>query len=147
MAALAVSLAYSVIPAAQTWVAETRYAFSGSREAASFLKTLDEDTVLVSHGSFWNSPLVYLPGVAVWYPATGTSGTYARWERHDYEAVRMPLEAALSRAEQQLAGRKWVVVLNRRIPGGRYRLLFETKASLWRNRDEIYRVYAPAVSP
>jgi hypothetical protein len=147
MAALAVSLAYSIMPAYQAWIAETRYAFSGSREAAVYLRGLDEDTVLVSHAPFWNSPLVYLRGRKIWYPAAAEYATHSRWKRSEHELSRISLETALSRAEQQLRGRKWVVVLNRRIAGDRYRLLFETKAPLWRNRDEIYRVYAPAGSP
>jgi hypothetical protein len=151
MAALAVSLAYSVVPAARSWVAETRYAFSGSREVAAFLERerLDREAVLASD-VFWTAPLVYLPEARLWQPAAGRYGTFARWERRDYELLKVPRETVLRLAERQLQGRRWVFLTHGKLPASeqkRYRLLFETRVRIWRMNGEHYRVYEPVGSP
>jgi hypothetical protein len=148
MAALAVSLAYSVVPAAQAWVAETKYAFSGSKEVAVFLhaERLDRNAVLVAQGMFWTSPLVYLPDAKIWYPAAGRFGTFSRWERRDYELSKVPTSTVLALARQQLRGRRWVLLTHGELPETerkRYRLLFRTKEPIWRMKAEKYRVYEP----
>lgn len=151
MAALAVSLAYSLLPAWNAWVAETTYAFSGSREVATWLREsgLSKEAVLVSHAMFWTSPLVYLPEAKICYPAAGRCGTYGRWERRDYELSKVPGSRVLELAHQQFAGRRWVYLTHDELPESersRYRLLFETKAPIWRMRLERYLVYEPIAS-
>lgn len=146
MAALAVSLAYSVIPAARSWVLETRYAFSGSREVADFLidSGLTEHAVLVSHPMFWTSPLVYLPGTPICDPAEGRCRTYSRWLRRDYELSKIPRERVLEMAEEQFAGQRWIYITHAEIPlpkRDEYRLLFRTQVQIWRMWGERYLVY------
>ena len=126
---------------------ETRYAYSGSREVAEFLhaRHLDRDAVLVAPGRFWNSPLVYLPGTRVWSPPAERFGTYIRLERSEYLLGQMPVETAVAKAEQQLRGRRWVLILNSPLPKSletRYRLRFRTTKVVWRAKDELYWVYA-----
>jgi hypothetical protein len=152
MAALAVALAYSILPAYRSWVDETRYAFSGSREFAEYVREsgLDRNVVLVAHSPFWTSPLVYLPGVKIWYPASGAYGTFARWERKDYDLSRVPLDTVLRQADVQLRGRRWVLLTHRELPENqrdRFRLLFKSRVRIWRMRAERYRVYEPVRSP
>jgi hypothetical protein len=152
MAALAVSLAWSIVPAWQSWVAETRDAFSGSKEVAAFLRSegLDRNAVLVSHAMFWTSPLVYLPEAKIWYPAALKYGTYGLWQRRDYELSKVPRETVLRLAERQLRGRRWVFLTHGKLPETeqkRYRLLFETKVAVWGMTAERYRVYEPVESP
>ncbi|MDQ3281173.1 MAG: hypothetical protein M3Q69_07150, partial [Acidobacteriota bacterium] len=147
MAALAVSLVYSIWTAADAWIDETRYAFSGSREVAGFMRRNHLDRMqLVAHGMFWNAPLVYLPGVQVWYPVAGRYGTYSRWERAEYTQSLVPVEDALARVPSQLHGKPWLLIANRELPQplrSHFRLLFETHASIWRMRDERYWLYVP----
>jgi hypothetical protein len=148
MAALAVALAYSIVPAYHAWADETRYAFSGSREFADYVRTsgLDRNAVLVAHSPFWTSPLVYLPGVKIWYPAAGAYGTYAQWDRQDYDRSRVPLETVLRQAHAQLRGRRWVLLTHGELPEAErqnYRLLFKSGVKIWRMRAERYRVYEP----
>lgn len=148
-AALAVALAWSVVPAARAWVNETRYAFSGSREVAGFLREsgLEREAILVSYRMFWTAPLVYLPETKIWYPAAGRYATYALWERREYLESKMPLEEVVERAERQLRGRRWVLIMNREVPESlehRFRLRFRTTAPVWRAAQERYWVYEPA---
>lgn len=148
MAALAVSLAYSVIPAARSWVLETRFAFSGSREVATFLidSGLTKDAVLVSHPMFWTSPLVYLPGTPICDPAEGRCRTYSKWLRRDYELSKIPRDRVLEMAEEQFAGQRWVYITHTEIPEPKranYRLLFRTRVQIWRMWGERYLVYEP----
>jgi len=152
MAALAVALAYSIIPACRSWVDETRYAFSGSRELAGYVQKsgLDRNAVLVAHAPFWTSPLVYLPGVKIWYPAAGAYRTYSRWERREYELSKVPLETVLRQADAQLRGRRWVFLTHQKLPESErkgYRLLFESSVTIWAMRAERYRVYEPVRRP
>lgn len=151
MAALAVSLAYSVIPAWNAWVAETRYAFSGSREVAEWLREsgVADDAVLVSHAMFWTSPLVYLPRAEICYPAAGRCGTYSRWQRRDFELSKVPQHRVLELAHRQYAGRRWVYLTHHELPDverSRYRLLFATREPIWKMRLERYFVYEPVAS-
>jgi hypothetical protein len=152
MAALAVSFAWSIVPAYRCWVAETEYAFSGSREVATYIRKagLDEQAVLVSHSMFWTSPLVYLPKAKIWYPAKARFGTYGTWERADFTDAQMPLDSMLDLAHQQLKGRRWVLVVHRELPEtvrADYRLLYRTKAPIWRMFAEQYFVYEPLNRP
>ncbi|HEX8619090.1 MAG TPA: hypothetical protein VF911_16030, partial [Thermoanaerobaculia bacterium] len=152
MAALAVSLAYSLLPAWNAWVAETKYAFSGSREAAAYIRKagLDRNAVLVSHTLLWSSPLAYLPDAKIWYPARGRFGTFSRWERSDEELARMPLEAVLERARMQFRGRRWVFIGNTELPAPlrrEYRLIYRTSEPIWSRLEEQYWIYEPAVRP
>lgn len=148
MAALAVSLACSIVPAVRSWVLETRYAFSGSREVADFLieTGLTKDAVLVSHPMFWTAPLVYLPGTPICDPAEGRCRTYSRWLRRDYELSKIPRERVIEMAEEQFAGQRWVYITHTEIPEprrARYRLLFRTQVQIWRMWGERYLVYEP----
>lgn len=147
-AALAVALAWSVLPAWQAWVNETRFAFSGSREVAAFIRErrLDREAVLVAPMFFWNSPLVYLPGTAVWYPAADRFGTYNTWMRDEALAARVPVESVVAKAERQLRGRRWVLIANRALPKSlepKFRLRFRTSVPIWRAADERYWIYEP----
>ncbi len=152
MAALAVAFAYSLVPAYRAWSDETRYAFSGSREAAAYIRRtgLDDDAVLVSHTLFWTSPLVYLPAAKVWYPARGRFATFSEWERGDRELAQMPLETVLERARVQFGGRRWVFIGNSELPEHlrrEYRLIYRTSEPIWNRFDEQYLIYEPVVRP
>jgi hypothetical protein len=152
MAALAVAFAVSVVPAYRCWVAETRYAFSGSREVAGYIREtrLEERAIFVSHQMFWTSPLVYVPGMKIWYPARAAFGTYGQWERRDYLDSKMPLETVLERAHEQLKGRRWVLIVHRELPDQLrpgYRLLYRTKEPIWRMFAEQYLIYEPLSGP
>jgi hypothetical protein len=142
--ALAVALAYSAVVTAGAWRLETKYAYSGSRELAAFLRTTDAE--LVAHPlPFWSSFLVYLPERTLW-----GYGTYPHWTMADLGLTKVPLATALERAETELRGRKWVLIVNRDLPPellGRYRLLYEARTPVWRIYNERFRVYEPLVSP
>lgn len=152
MAALAVSLAYSVVPAVEACVAETRHAFSGSREVAAHLESsgLARNATLVAHSMFWTSPLVYLPGVTVCDPATGHCGTFTLWRADAAEASRMPRVRQLELARERYAGRRWVYISNQPLrseEAASYRLVFETQVPIWRMHSERYYIYEPLPVP
>jgi hypothetical protein len=148
MAALAVAFAWSIVPAYRAWVAETKYAFSGSREVAAYLRDsgLEKNAILVSHSLFWTSPLVYLPETKIWYPATARFGTFGRWSADDFRSGQLPIETVAARAQAQLQGRRWVLIMHRELPEtmrAHYRLLYRTQKPIWRVTDEKYLIYQP----
>ena len=152
MAALAVAFAYSIIPAGRSWAAEIRGAFSGSRDVAAYIQRsgLDEQAVLVAPSMFWTSPLVYLPDAKLWYPATARFGTYGLWDEDDFKHSQLPIEAVAARAQAQLKGRRWVLIVHRELPEtmrAHYQLLYRTKEPVWRASDEKYLVYQIAAEP
>ncbi len=143
--AFVVSLAFSTVVAFQAWRLETKYAYSGSREVAEFLRTRP-DAELVAHPlPFWTSFLAYLPNRKI-----HGYGTYPHWTTSDVELGRVPLAAALQRAERELRGRKWLLIVTRELPPewmSRYRLLYEPRTPVFRVYAERFRVYEPLVSP
>jgi hypothetical protein len=139
MAALAVALGWSTVPAAQAWRDEMRYAFSGSREVAEYLQTTD--AVLVVRPPFWHSPLAYLPQRQLWTANRGF-GTFASWEREE----NLPLETVLDRARAQFGTRKWLFLSNSELPQplrDQYRLIWKTSVPIWRRHEERYWIYEP----
>jgi hypothetical protein len=148
MAALAVSFAFSIYPAWDSWRLETRAAFSGSVEVADYLRTsgLAANATLVVPTPFYISPLVHLPGVKLWDPLRERSFTFVRWDYEDWALAAVPLEMLVRRTETQMRGRRWVLITHRQLPEamrGRFRLLFRTKADVWHRVAEKYWIYEP----
>jgi hypothetical protein len=147
MAALAVSLVYSIWPAADAWVNETKFAFSGSREVAEFVRRerLDRFEV-VTHAMFWTAPLAFLPRVKLWYPAAARHETFGRWEARDYIQSRVPFDQQIALAEKQMRGRQWILLTSvplREPLRSRFRLIFQTREEIWRMHAERYWIYVP----
>lgn len=144
MIALGIALAFSSLIAAREWRLETRYAYSGSRDLAAFLRT--QNAELVAHPlPFWNSFLVYLPGRQLW-----RYGTYPHWTMRDLELAKIPLETYLQHAERELRGRRWLLIRTQPLPPEmekRYRLVYEPREPVFRVYAERFRVYEPRVTP
>jgi hypothetical protein len=145
MAALAVSLAYSILPAAHAWKSETADGYSGSREMANYLKRTGLDRKELAGTAPPYSLLVYLPGKPVWYAVTETYGSYARWDRQWQLTRETPRAELIARAQRHFQGREWLLLLHREIPEerkGEFRLVYKT-AEPWVRFDERYWLYEP----
>jgi hypothetical protein len=142
--ALSVALAFSTVVAFGAWKLETKYAYSGSRELADFLRTTDAELVAYPL-PFWASFLAYLPGRQI-----HGYGTYPHWTSEDSAWAKEPLAAYVERTRRELRGRRWVLILNDELPPEMergFRLVYEPRTPVFRTYAERFRVYEPLVTP
>ena len=148
MAALAVALGWSVIPAARAWVEETRWAYSGSREAAEAIRKTGRKEI-AAKVALHHAVAVYLPEHRFWYAATGEYGSYTRWDRQWERSLTMPAVTAVTRAEEHFGNRPWLLLLTEELPPSkkaRFRLIYRTNRRVWGKYEERYWLYEPALS-
>jgi hypothetical protein len=146
LAALAVALAFSVIPTAEAYVAETTEAFSGSREMAEYLRShgLDHRDIVMRE-AMRQAVFVYLPDTRLWLGSMATYGSYAGWDYRWQQSV--PLETAIARAQGRFGPAGWLLLATEPLPepiGRQFRLLYETREPIWARTDERYRLYEAA---
>lgn len=148
MAALAVALGWSVVPAVRASVTEWRSAYSGSRDAAEAIRKAGRKEI-AAKGAFRHSVAVYLPEHRFWYAATGEYGSYARWDRQWQLSLAMPTVTAVTRAEEHFGNRPWLLLLTEELPPSkkaRFRLIYRTNRPVWGKYEERYWLYEPALS-
>ena len=141
-------LAVSIIPAANHWYLETRYAYSGAKEAATYLRTsgLDEREVAAHNTTQAGALLPYLPGKKFWYLGRGEYGTYMKWDRRLDEAVDVPYPVAEELARRGFAGKKYLLLFNVEIPDASrrgWRLVYGPRTPVFGRSDERYWIYEP----
>jgi hypothetical protein len=144
---LNLTLALSVGFAAQTAVADVRFAFSASREMGEFIRQngLDRLPIAAHNMQQCEAVLPWIPGKRLWYPAVSRSGTYMLWNRDESIGIRMRHAEAVDRAVRDLAPRqtRWLMLLNTPMPEeiGGFRLLYATRQPVFRYGDERYWLY------
>lgn len=141
-------LLISLIAAANHWYLDSRFAYSGSREAAAFLKStgLESREIAAHNLTQAEAVLPYLPGKKFWYPGRDEYGTYMKWDRTLDRAVDMTYPAAEDRARKFFTGRPFLLLLNVEIPQPAergFRLLYRTSAPVFGRPDERYWLYEP----
>lgn len=145
MAALAVALAYSILPAFSAWRVETREVYSGSLDTANYLKRTGLIRKELAGDFTIYSILVYLPGKQMWFAGTERYESYAKWDR-EWQAVKgMPLSEVVGRAQRHFRGHDWLLVLKRELPKDKqdeFKLLYASRGP-WEKFDERYYVYEP----
>lgn len=150
VAVLNVALGWSVLVAFAAWRSEWRHAYSGSRDAAAYLRHEAPTAQLVARGTFAESVLAYLPGRRFWYAGLNDDGTYAKWDEAFSKAESLPMETCIARAKQKFRGRKWLLVTTAELPpllARQFRLRYHTERPVWVRFDEHYWVYEPLAGP
>jgi hypothetical protein len=146
MAALAVALALSIVPAYRLWFEELRFPYGGGRLMAAYIRANGLTQANFAGGALmWNSWMVDLPPVKVWL-ARGEYGSFSKWERRDQA---WGAEDAIRAAQAHYRGQPWFLMLSRRLPeefAGEFRLRYATPELEWGQRDERYYLYE-AVTP
>ncbi|MDP9359837.1 MAG: hypothetical protein M3P29_00140 [Acidobacteriota bacterium] len=142
------ALLLSVLVAARYWIDETRFAFSGAREMATYIRDHRLDTVdIAAHNlTQCEALLPYLPRTRFWYAGLGAYGTYLKWDAAQERALEMPYPVAEERARRHFGGRPWLLLFNVQIPNAEahgFRLLYTNRQPIFEKTDERYWLYAP----
>ena len=146
---LAVAFAWSIVPAWTAWTSETRWAYSGSRDAAAFLETVPADTELVCCTPLPMAALAYLPDRRFWYAGIGGHVTYVKWG-DEFWPQNVSIETCVARARRQFSGQKWLLVTHSELPPALakgFRLRHHSDRRIWVQFDEDSWVYEPLPSP
>ena len=99
---LGLSLVWSAAQGIQRCVLDYRQPFSGSRDAAAFLRTLDLSSAVVSMhpAPLGAAVLPYLPSERFWYPGLEAFGSYMPWNRSYQHALELDGAGAFRRTRE-----------------------------------------------
>lgn len=146
--ALNAALLFSVFIAVRTSALDIRFAFSGAKEMAAFIRDHDLDRAdIAAHNlTQCEALLPYLPHTRFWYAGLGQYGTYLKWDAAFERALDVPYPVAEARAKQHFAGKPWLLLFNVEMPDPSahgFRLLYATREPVFEKTDERYWLYAP----
>lgn len=126
---------------------DVRWAFSGSREMATYIDHRFDDREIAAHNMFSAEALLpYLPGRRFWYAGIGQYGTYLNWNERQAAGAQTSYERAAANARNHFRGRKWLLLVNSPMPNPAqhgFRLIHATSVVVFRHLDERYWLYAP----
>jgi hypothetical protein len=147
-ALLGVALLYSVWFTWHHTKEETLYAYSDSKEMATWIRAHGLDRLpIAAHRTARCSPiLAYLPGKQFWSPATSRDESYIRWSGAGQLAADAPFEQVVQTARDHFRGQKWLFLSSGELPEslrGEFRVLYRTKDPIWERFDENYTLYEP----
>jgi hypothetical protein len=149
-ALLATALVFSTGVAALRGWQEVAFAFSGSAEAAAFLRSLPQDGLPIAAHTppRAEAVLAHLDSDRrFWYAAHRRFGSYMTWDEEYQKALEMPGTEAFAGAAAEFPG-GMIFVSDERIDAvaGRfgYELVFVNRVRVFAARDERYFIYAPA---
>jgi hypothetical protein len=130
--------------AVDSWWRDLREPFSGSLEAARFLRANDLDlgTIAAHQPLECAAALPYLRARTLWYPAFERAGSYMPWGAPFSAAQRLPAVEAAERTRRALPAGT-VLVLSDRLPDAErlgFTLIFRSSRAPFRY-DEIYYIY------
>jgi hypothetical protein len=99
---LALSLVWSAAQGIRLSVLDYRQPFSGSRDAAAFLRTLDLSSAVVAMQPAANGAAVlpYLPIKRLWYPGHDAFGSYMPWDQTYERGASMDRADAFRRTRE-----------------------------------------------
>jgi len=142
------ALLLSLCVAARYWIDDTRFAFSGAKEMAGFIRDhhLDSAEIAAHNLTQCEALLPYLPKTRFWYAGLGDYGTYLMWDAAQERALEMPYPVAEESAKRHFAGRDWLLLFNVEIPNAEahgFRLLYTNRGTIFEKTDERYWLYAP----
>ena len=143
------ALLISLFIAARYWIDDTRAAFSGAKEMATFIRDhhLDTTEIAAHNLTQCEALLPYLPRTRFWYAGLGEYGTYLKWDAAQERALNVPYPVAEERARRHFAGREWLLLFNVEIPNAEahgFRLVYTNQRPIFEKTDERYWLYAPA---
>jgi len=147
--ALGVSLIYCTAVAVRYWYWDATGVFSGSKEMAEFLRRnhLDRYEIAAHLPTTAESLLPYLPDEKrFYYAGMHKHGSYMTWDRDYNLATTLPFSLAVAAAEQELAGKPWLLLVNERMGNPEragFRLVHTNLRPPFEKKDERYWLYAP----
>jgi hypothetical protein len=149
-ALLNIGLLASIASAATMARSDVRFAFSGSKEMAGFIRGRQLDRLPIAAHNLYTAEalLPYLPGKHFWYAGLGEYGTYMKWDLAQEKAVAVPYAEAMRRARAHFdpTRKPWLLLLNTEMPQPEtygFTLLHKTSVAVFRRVDESYWLYAP----
>jgi len=146
--ALVISLCIScLIAAAWSW-REVNWDFSGSKEAAAFIRNQPElKGMPIATGAelTYESLLPYLPGRSLWYSGRRTFGTYTDWNRDWKSDNLLSQREVLDRVQNQFpSGGNLLLVAEKPLShpeSAGYRLLFHNSHRIFEHDEENFYLY------
>jgi hypothetical protein len=151
-AALAVSLAISCALGLDACLRDVCCQFSGSREAAEFIREngLEGAVIAAFPDPQCTAVLPYLrPQTRFWFVGRQEFGSYMLWDKWWYANFNLPIDQVLRRVEGRFPDHNVLLLLaGRPIPDALrrgYRLLYQGSARVY-GCDEYYFLYGPAAA-
>ena len=151
LAALTLSLCISCLAGLDACLNEINNAFSGSREAARFVREHDLETAVIAAfpDAQGTSVLPYLdPRVKFWLVGRQEFGTYMVWDRNWYRNATIPLSEAIVRINRRFPNHDVLLLLGGRLPPGQdppgFVRVYQTQSLVFGSGDEYYCLFAPA---
>ena len=146
--ALGISLIYCSAVAVRYWYWDTTGIFSGGKDMAEFLRrnNLDRYEIAAHPPPPAESLLPYLPGKRFYYAGMHQYGSYMTWDRDYNFASTTPYSIAVAAAQQELAGKQWLLLVNERMGNPEragFRLVHTNIRPPFEKKDERYWLYAP----
>jgi hypothetical protein len=143
-----IALVYSVWFTWHHTKEETLYAYSDSKEMATWIRThgLDRLSIAAHRTARCSSILAYLPGKKFWSPSTGRDESFINWSGASQTAAEAPFEQAVRTAQTHFRGQKWLFLSSGELPEPlrpQFRLLYRTQDPIWEKFGENYALYEP----
>ena len=127
---------------------ELQFNYSGSREAAEFIKNnIPADQVIIAHRSYACSSLLpYLPEYKFWYADREEFGSFLTWDKQFMQnAYSLSNQEVKERAEKRFGGEADVAYLLTtpisEFELNSFDLLFRTKKKVFCKKDEEFYLY------
>lgn len=137
----------SIALAARMWRLDVLYEYSGSREAAQFLRDnhLENRPIAAHTPASAVAVLAYLPRRQFWFSAAERYGSYMIYTPTTYAMEQVPADAAARKALERFAGVPDLLLLSN-VPltiGPQYglRLLYATRGRVFGHLKERYQIY------
>jgi len=117
--------------------------YSGSEEAAKFIRTEFTDRPIVAVGSGMTAILPYLPEMEFFYPYLGEYGTFQTWTEAYGSAINVPFQPFIGYVYQVFPEEKpYILITNDLLKEELcYRLVYRTINQVM--RPEIFFLYEP----
>lgn len=145
---LNLSLLVSVAVAAWFWALDTKFAFSGGKEMAEFIRGngLDRIEIAAHNAPQCEAVLPYLPGKKFWYAGIEEYGSFLEWDAKYERGLDVWYDVAEGRARRRFAGKPWLLLLSIEMPdpaGRGFRLLYTNHRPIFAKTEERFWLYAP----
>ena len=146
VALLTISLLVADVTCVLMMRADYRYAFSGSKEIADFLRAnrLDRD-IIAAHSETTTSAVAPYLAHPLWYAGIEEFGSFPMWDKKFDAGLNVTYPAAVARARRAFGGRRdALMLLNVEVPdppAEGLELLYRTRRPLFEHPDETFWLY------
>ena len=138
---LSIAIAVSVASCAFTWSLDWRFAFSGAKEMAEFIRARGMQSYsIAAHSETTTSALGPYFDHPFWYAGIEKYGTFSKWDG----AFERGLEVSYPEAAQRARGRFPLLLLNVEMPNPErngWHLLYHNRRPQFANFDEAFWLY------